>query len=88
MAKFIGEEDSIESEIRAGRLETVMCPTGKDNVVGRNRSQAKTHVGFSSDADTLQATILRITGRRTSKASPIPAAATDTFEAELRKAGR
>ncbi len=88
MAKFIGEEDSIGSEIRAGRLETVMCPTGTDNVVGRNRSQAKTHVGFSSDADTLQATILRITGGRKSKASPIPAAATDTFEAELREAGR
>lgn len=81
MEKFINGSQAVHGLIEAGKIETIITPTGSENVRLRGRSQAKTHVGFSSDRDTLKATILRITGGR-SRTSPIPVSATELFEAE------
>jgi len=81
MEKFINGSPAVQGQVEAGRIETIITPTGSENVRLRSRSQAKTHVGFSSDRDTLAATILRITGGR-SRTSPIPVSATELFEAE------
>ena len=83
MEKFITSSQTIGTQITAGKIDAIYCPTGRDGVAANQRSQADSHVAFSSDADTLRATIQRIRGDEQSVRSPIPEVATAAFEAGL-----
>lgn len=83
LAKFIATSEAIKPLVEAGKIDTIYCPTGRSGVDATSRSQADTHVAFSSDADTLKATIRRIIGGGRSAASPIPEPATVAYESSL-----
>jgi hypothetical protein len=83
MEKFVTKNAAVQKAVSSGKLEVVVTPTAATAPVAR-RSKAKTHVGYSGDAATHEATISRIL-RRATVARPVSRSAVLTHEQEERE---
>ncbi len=86
MEKFQRDHDALQALRERKLLDVLICPTRDGSRVSvQDRSRASTHVAFSSDSDTLRATIARITGSSARVAAPMPTDAVKGLEKQRAK---
>jgi hypothetical protein len=82
MERFLNSSSHIADLQEGGKLSLVFTPT-EEGAAQHDRSKATTHVGFSSDTATLEATISRILGTSKTIAPAIPEPAITAYETQI-----